>query len=110
MWKTQNTTEFKVEVINQEKRDLRIVKIDGTSGDRLPGTVFLIEGIGNDFRMEATTDANGEILLPDLDNGTYKVTEVRAPEGFTISAPNYKLVVISAAPVSGSDKMTKSGN
>ena len=93
----QNTTEFKVEVINQEKRDLRIVKIDGTSGDKLPGTVFLIEGIGNDFRMEATTDANGEILLPDLDNGTYKVTEVRAPEGFTISNPNYKLVVISAA-------------
>jgi len=64
---------------------LRIVKYDGQTMKRLPDTTFAVyhdtELIG-----EYTTDANGEVLLYDLDPGTYLIQEIAAPNSHVVNS------------------------
>ena len=67
------------------KSTLRIVKKNKENGEVLKGARFKIEAIGNDqevlFEHEVETDEKGitEISLP---YGNYRLTEIKAPEGF----------------------------
>ena len=60
-------------VVNHSKASLRIIKMDRQSGDRLPGVTFEIYKDTELFDTKTTND-NGEILLYDLEPGTYLVT------------------------------------
>ena len=73
-------------VIENEKRPaLRIVKYDAQTKKPLPDTTFEVyrdaELVGT-----YTTDANGEILLYDLEPGTYLVKEVSAPDSHVLNS------------------------
>ena len=81
-----------VEVIfrNLPYGSLLISKADAETNKPLAGAVFKVttsDGtvVGND-NGEFTTDNNGEILVPNLEPGSYVVTELRAPAGYSKDA------------------------
>ena len=64
---------------------LLITKIDGDTGEALQGAAFKItRGDGSVVRENAVTDAYGLIHLPELETGTYIITEIKAPDGYVI--------------------------
>ena len=70
---------------NTKKPGLLIKKVDSETKMPLQGAVFKItRGDGSVVRESVTTDADGVIHLPELDTGTYIVTEISAPDGYTI--------------------------
>ncbi len=87
-----NVTEFHVELFagrnsqlvvnNEAKPDLKIIKKDADTGDLLPGAVFTIQKADSSTITTERTNANGEILLEDMDPGIYKITESAPPEGY----------------------------
>lgn len=62
---------------------LRIIKYDQQSGDRLPGATFEIY-LDAELFDTRTTDENGEILLFDLEPGTYLVKEVAVDDAHVV--------------------------
>ncbi len=67
---------------------LLITKIDGDTGEALQGATFKItRGDGSVVRENALTDASGLIHLPELETGTYIITEIKAPDGYVIDDP-----------------------
>ena len=70
---------------NTQKPGLLIKKIDSQTKKPLQGAVFKItRGDGSVVRESVTTDADGVIHLPELDTGTYIITEISAPDGYAI--------------------------
>lgn len=70
---------------NTKKPGLLIKKIDSQTKKPLQGAVFKItRGDGSVVRESVTTDADGIIHLPELDTGTFIITEVSAPDGYAI--------------------------
>lgn len=70
---------------NTKKPGLLIKKIDSQTKKPLQGAVFKItRGDGSVVRESVTTDADGIINLPELDTGTFIITEVSAPDGYAI--------------------------
>ena len=64
---------------------LLITKVDSDTGEALQGAVFKVtRGDGSVVRENAVTDAYGLIHLPELETGTYIITEIKAPDGYVI--------------------------
>ena len=79
-----------VTVENKKDGGLLITKLDKATGEPLYGAVFKItdsEGrvVGNS-NGKCTTDRNGTIQLTSLAPDTYVVTEVTAPDGYTLDS------------------------
>lgn len=70
--------------LNDQKPYMRLVKLDSQTMKPLVNAVFKFKQVGGTFEKEYTTDQNGEIKLDRLDEGTYTVTEVKAPDGYLI--------------------------
>ena len=59
--------------------------MDSETGEALQGAAFKItRGDGSVVRENAVTDAYGLIHLPELETGTYIITEIKAPDGYVI--------------------------
>lgn len=74
-------TAITVNAVNKLQRgSLRIVKTFEDRTTPLAGVPFLVVGqtAFGEIRMEVKTDRNGEIVLNDLPNGTYTVTEQKS--------------------------------
>ena len=86
-----------VTVENKLKRGrFKIVKKDAEDNESLlPGTTFTLMGEGEEFIEELVTDEGGEAVSQVLPYGTYFITEIAAPEGFTLSPDNERLVEIT---------------
>ena len=79
---------------NHKKPSLEIVKIDSVTGDPLKGADVQIWYASNKTETGGLrdlgtyyTDENGVILLEDVEDGWYKVTELEAPDGYAIKDP-----------------------
>ena len=72
---------------NYTKPGIHLVKVDSRTMDPLPNTRFRITQVGGTYSEELRTDANGEIDVTHLTPGSYKVTELEAPEGYLIDDP-----------------------
>lgn len=72
-----------VPIVNEEKPGLRILKYDSMTQEALPDITFEIfkdtQSLG-----QYTTDQFGEILLTDLDPGTYLVKEIATDESHNL--------------------------
>lgn len=90
----KNDTEFHVElfpgresqlvVSNEAKPDLKIVKTDAVSGEPVAGVTFTVKmADGRTITTEAT-DANGEILLEDMEPGVVEIWEQSVPDNYLI--------------------------
>jgi len=70
--------------LNDQKPYMRLVKLDSQTMKPLANAVFKFKKVGGSFEKEYTTDENGEIRLDNLDEGSYIVTETKAPDGYLI--------------------------
>ena len=83
-----------VTFFNALKPTLEIRKVDNVTGDPVKGAKFQIwyasnhtdTGELNDLGVYYT-DESGKIILPEVKDGWYKVTELEAPHGYSIKEP-----------------------
>ena len=83
-----------VTFFNALKPTLEIRKVDSVTGDPVKGAKFQIwyasnhtdSGDLNDLGVYYT-DESGKIILPEVKDGWYKVTELEAPHGYSIKEP-----------------------
>ena len=62
---------------------LRIRKVDSKTGEGLAGAVFRIEK--GDKSFELTSNEKGIALSDKVELGEYKITEIKAPEGYKVT-------------------------
>ena len=83
-----------VTFFNALKPTLEIRKVDSVTGDPVKGAKFQIwyasnhtdSGELNDLGVYYS-DESGKIILPEVKDGWYKVTELEAPHGYSIKEP-----------------------
>jgi len=84
---------------NIRKSTLTIRKIDARLLTPIPNTQFTVEKLeapnagmltGNPFR----TNAQGEIVLPILYSGKYRITETRPAQGYNLASPNSWIIEV----------------
>ena len=83
-----------VTFFNALKPTLEIRKVDSVTGDPVKGAKFQIwyasnhtdSGALNDLGVYYT-DESGKIILPEVKDGWYEVTELEAPHGYSIKEP-----------------------
>ena len=89
--KSQSDVENKV--VSNEKSikwmnftgNLKIIKEDEETGERLKGVKFSVKGPDKTLDRSYTTDENGEINLENIITGEYKVKEVsNSNYGYTV--------------------------
>ena len=97
------TIEIKPEAVNRNitvvfqnlpKPKLLIEKIDKVTGLRLPGAVFHVSRRGSEEYMEVRTGSDGTVLLENLEDDWYTVTEVRSPSGYVLDSRHYDVEMI----------------
>ena len=83
-----------VTFFNALKPTLEIRKVDSVTGDPVKGAKFQIWYASNhtdtgelDDLGIYYTDESGKIFLPEVKDGWYKVTELEAPQGYSIKEP-----------------------
>ena len=69
---------------NKKKLGIGITKIDAETKKPLVGAVIRISNLSGSMTVDKTTDENGEIKLDKLPQGSYAVTEVKAPDGYVL--------------------------
>lgn len=72
---------------------LTIVKVDSESGKRLEGAKIEVAKMNGEIVGTYVTDKLGVIQLPDLDDGWYQLTEIRAPKGYLLDSTPQKVEV-----------------
>lgn len=102
------TIEIKPEAVNRNitvvfqnlpKPKLLIEKIDKVTGLRLPGAVFHVSRRGSEEYMEVRTGSDGTVLLENLEDDWYTVTEVRSPSGYVLDSRHYDVEMIPGKTV-----------
>ena len=83
-----------VTFFNALKPTLEIRKVDSVTGDPVKGAKFQIWYASNHTDSGELsdlgvyyTDESGKIILPEVKDGWYKVTELEAPHGYSIKEP-----------------------
>ena len=72
---------------------LTIVKVDSASGKRLEGAKIEVAKMNGEIVGTYVTDKLGVIQLPDLDDGWYQLTEIKAPKGYLLDSTPQKVEV-----------------
>src|SRR5699024_3686663 len=74
---------IEVEVVNKRiTGDLEIVKLDGSTNEKLKGAKFVVKDGDGEVVGDLETDKNGNASLEGLDYGEYTLEEVEAPKGY----------------------------
>jgi uncharacterized repeat protein (TIGR01451 family) len=90
-----------VEFTNKPLAGLKIIKLASDTRRPIEGVEFAVskmdgERVENDFRATTfKTDRTGQILIPQLEDGYYTVTETRAAEGYIIDGEPKTVLVQS---------------
>ena len=79
---------------NMPKPKLLIEKVDAETGIRLPGATFRVARRGSSEYLDVTTGADGIVLLENLEQDWYEVSELRAPTGYTTDDTIYDIELI----------------
>ena len=73
---------------------LKISKVEKGTGEKIPGTVFLLEAIDGDYRQNLTTEASGSVELR-VAPGSYRITEQSVPEPYVIGEERTKTISLN---------------
>lgn len=77
-------------------RDLEVLKTDAETGWKLKGATFEVVSADGNYRKTGETDENGIVRFEDLPNGTYTVTETKAPNGYQLLPNPSQTIVITS--------------
>ncbi|MQS89563.1 hypothetical protein FHL04_07010 [Lactobacillus salsicarnum] len=84
---------------------ITLTKEDSSTSATLPGAVYTLkDSEGNIVKDDLTTDAKGQITIPDLVAGTYTLTEKTAPEGYDLDTTPIEVTVIAGKDTAVSAK------
>ncbi|MCL1999739.1 MAG: SpaA isopeptide-forming pilin-related protein [Turicibacter sp.] len=81
-----------VRFVNFPAPSLIIEKVDG-DGNPLANAEFEVRTLDGELVERVVTSQGGMATLPNLEPGTYVVTETRAPPGFVITEPSQTVVM-----------------
>jgi uncharacterized surface anchored protein len=84
-----------IEFTNRPLSGLEITKIDYFSKVALIGAVFTVERTNGGKIGEFTTDETGKIIIPNLQEGVYIISEITPPNGYVISEQPKTVEVVS---------------
>lgn len=93
-----------------KKASVKLVKSDEITGKKLSGAKFDFYMNGEKIREGLQTDENGELVIGNLDAGSYYFVETEAPVGYVIptgDAAKTETVVITSKEISGKDPVAK---
>ena len=71
----------------------QIIKVDADSGKRIKGVQFEIAKMNGERIGTYTTDSNGVIVLPELADGWYTATELKAAKGYLLDSTPHQFEV-----------------
>ena len=82
---SDTSRDIQVKFYNEAKSSVvNIVKIDASTGNPLAGAVLVVkDSNGKEYKFTTTTDP---YVLTDLEDGTYTVEELEAPDGYMLSS------------------------
>ena len=80
---------------NLPKPKLLIKKIDADTGEKLEGAVFRVARRGSEEYVDVTTGKDGTVLLEDLEEDWYSVTEIRSPSGYVCDDTHHDIELIA---------------
>ncbi|MCL2775151.1 MAG: SpaA isopeptide-forming pilin-related protein, partial [Oscillospiraceae bacterium] len=73
-----------VEFLNKPLSGIAIVKLDAVTHKPLQGAAFTVTKANGERIGTFKTEADGKIIISDLDEGVYVVGEITAPDGYAI--------------------------
>ncbi|MDL2232164.1 hypothetical protein LJC63_01105 [Ruminococcaceae bacterium OttesenSCG-928-L11] len=91
VWGQFATVEFE----NRRLASFQIKKVDEADGSPLPGALFRVTTTEGTLVGEFTTSVDGFINVPELAPGSYIVSELRSPDGYSLDNTP-KTVVVKA--------------
>jgi len=90
---------YQVSFADDPNGGILILKQDAITGKPLAGAVFKVtdgKGAVVGSNAQYTTDANGEVVVPNLAPGSYIVTEIQPPTGYAIDNATQTITVGSS--------------
>ena len=84
-----------VDFENEPYGDLRIEKIDASTGASLAGARIQIKHIESGATYTGTTDTGGSYTFTELKPGAYEIRELSAPEGWERDSQTYTTTVVA---------------
>lgn len=85
-----------IELFNEAKPSLKILKVDNVTKTPLQYAKFKIErktDSGNVLVGEYVSDASGIVMLEDIEPGRYLITEIQAPDGYNIDTSTHEITI-----------------
>ena len=73
-----------VTLTNKKRSGIQIIKVDAETNEPLANAHYTVYKKSGDIIGTYVTDANGVIILDNLDNGWIKIAETRSPAGYKI--------------------------
>jgi len=73
-----------VEFTNKPHSGIQIIKLDAQTNAPLQGASFIVERVNGERVGTYKTDRTGKIIVPDLTEGTYIISETEAPDGYIL--------------------------
>ena len=84
-----------VEFTNKPLSGIQVIKLDAQTNAPLTGATFLIERDNGERIGTYRTDRTGKIIVPDLKEGTYIISETIAPDGYILDEAPKTVIVKS---------------
>ena len=79
--------------LNQRKPSIEITKVDSQTDEPLAGAQITVEQADGAEIGTFVTDADGKIVLEDMAEGAYVITEVVAPDGYLLDDTHHTIEV-----------------
>lgn len=95
-----NDSDYGIATIANTRQTVLIINsYDSYTNEPLEGTVFLVEQIYNGEAYlvgEYTTNSAGMAIVAYINDGTYRITQIKAPDGYALSSETYEAIMDSS--------------
>ena len=82
--KIQTNDLHTIEILNPKLDTLTIVKLDRETRKPLANAIIKVTTVDDKFIGQYRTEETGTIIIPYLKQGSYKIQEVKAPDGYVL--------------------------
>ena len=97
-----NDNEYGIATISNMRQTLLIInKYDYFTNEPLEGAVFSVDQIYGDTVLpvgDYTTDSDGMAIVSYINSGTYRIREIKAPEGYKLSEETFEVEMLPSEP------------